>query len=119
MINILNERYENPLLSGKAPAAREKAILFLYNQTLYIYGGHQNEIIYNDLLKLNLINLIWEKVNVAGFIPVAYKGFSAERVGKQLYVTGGCDFENKFCNEEIFIFETTNSTWSKLSNLQK
>lgn len=119
VINILAERYENPLLSGRAPVPREKSAMSLLDKTLYIYGGHQNGIIYNDMHKLNLVNSLWEKVSIQGLNPIGYKGFSAERVGKELYITGGCDFENKFCNEETFIFETTNSSWSKLSTLQQ
>ena len=93
--------------------------MFLLDKTLYIYGGHQNGIIYNDMFKLNLVNSLWEKVNIIGLNPIGYKGFSAERVGKKLYITGGCDFENKFCNEETYIFDTTKSTWSKLSSIQQ
>jgi len=93
--------------------------MFLSEKTLYIYGGHQNGIIYNDMHKLNLIDLLWEKHNITGFNPIGYQGFSGERVGKKLYITGGCDFENNFCNEDTFIFDTTNSTWSKLSYIQQ
>jgi len=118
-VNILAKRYENPLLSGRAPVAREKSAMFLVEKILYIYGGHQNGIVFNDMYKLNLVNLLWEKESVKGWNPIGYKGFSAERVGKKLIITGGCDFENKLCNEETFIFYTANSTWSKLSSLQE
>jgi len=119
VINILAERYENPLLSGKPPTPREKAFMFLLDKTLYIYGGQQNEIIFNDIYKLNFMNLLWEKINVNGFKPIGYKGYAAERVGKKFYVTGGCDFDNKICNKDTFIFDTTNSNWEKLSDLQE
>ncbi len=119
VINILAERYENPLLSGRPPSPREKAYMFLFDKTLYIYGGHQNEIIFTDIYKINLLNLLWENINVEGFKPLGYKGYSAERVGKTFYVTGGCDFENKICNKDTFIFDIPNSKWLKLSDLQE
>lgn len=113
------ERFENPLLSGKGPNPREKSIMFYLEKNIYIFGGHQNGINFNDFYKLSLNNLLWEKINIKGFIPEVYQGFTGERVGKKFYMIGGCDFENKFCNEETFIFDITNSTWTKLSIYQQ
>jgi hypothetical protein len=65
-----------------------------------------------------LVNLLWEKIDVVGFKPSPYQGISGERVGKKLYVTGGCDFQAKECNQETFIFDATTNTWGKLSDFQ-
>lgn len=93
--------------------------MILIEKNIFIYGGHQSGIVYNDLWKLNMINLLWEKVNISGFIPQAYQGLTGERVGKKLYVTGGCDYENKFCNKDTYILDTVTLHWTKLSDLQK
>ena len=68
MINILKGRYENPIVSGFAPSPREKAMIFLFEKNIYIYSGVKNGRIDNDLYKLNLINLFWEKVEIVGII---------------------------------------------------
>ena len=89
---------------------------------IYIYGGHSSNQVYNDLYKLNKITYIWEKINIkSGFTPPRLIGVSGARVGKKIYISGGCDNDAKFCNKDTFIFDTENKEpkWEKLSDTQE
>ena len=63
--------------------------------------------------KINLIN------KILGFKPSPLQGISGERVGKKYYFSGGCDFQNKFCNSETFILDLKIFKWKKLSEFKK
>ena len=91
----------------------------LIGKNIFIYGGHSSDTVYNDLFKLNKLTLIWEKVNIKGFIPPTLTGIAGARVGKKIYITGGCDFLTKVCNEDTFIFDTDKPNWEKLPEKQK
>ena len=83
----------------------------LIEKTIYIYGGHNSDMVFNDIYTLNKITLVWEKVKINGYIPPAFTGIAGARVGKKIYISGGCDIPSNKCNSDTFVFDTDNSSW--------
>lgn len=65
---------------------------------------------------MNIISFVWEKIKIKGFAPPKLNGISGTRVGKKIYISGGCDFNAKECNKDTFIFNTKKNKWKKLSD---
>ncbi len=93
----------------------------IIGQNIYIYGGHSSNEVFNDLYKLNKLTYIWEKIKITkGFIPPKLIGVAGARVGKKIYISGGCDYDSKICNKDTFILNTkvSNKRWEKLSDIK-
>lgn len=91
----------------------------LIGSDIFIYGGHSSDGIFNDIFKLNKLNYIWENVKINGFIPPKLTGIAGARVGKKIYISGGCDLSSQVCNKDTFIFDSEKPNWEKLSDSQK
>jgi len=85
---------------------------------IYIYGGHSSDGVFNDIVRLNKLTYVWEKIKINGFIPPALTGIAGARVGKKIYISGGCDLTTNTCNKDTFIFNSENPKWEKLSDTQ-
>ena len=86
------------------------------NSRIYIFGGFQEGGVLNDFYSIDLITLTWTGVKTQGPVPSPRQGMASTRVGKKIYVTGGCDFRNQLCYLDTFILDTDSLWWTKVEN---
>jgi N-acetylneuraminic acid mutarotase len=116
LINLLDERFETPLVSGNPPNPRENFSMIKINNRVYIFGGFQEGGVLNDMYSIDLMTLTWTPVKTEGPIPPARQGMASTRVGKKIYIVGGCDFHNKICYPDTYILDTDSLWWTKVEN---
>ena len=116
MINILEEKYEKPITTGKRPSSRENFGMVFINNKVFIYGGFQEGGSLNDLYFLDTLTWTWEVLSPQGPLPSLEQGSAVLRVGHKIYVVGGCDFRQKKCTQDTFYFDTDTQWWTKIEN---
>jgi N-acetylneuraminic acid mutarotase len=116
MINLLEERFENPLSSGTTPTPRENFSMQLISKRLFIFGGFQEGGVMNDLYSIDMISLVWSKVETQGPQPTARQGMASARVGKKIYVSSGCDFRAEKCYTDTYILDIDSLWWTRIDN---
>jgi N-acetylneuraminic acid mutarotase len=115
-INILEERFENPLTSGNKPSGRENFSMEIVNSRIFIFGGFQEGGVLNDMYSLDLITLTWETLQPQGPTPPQAQGMASCRVGKKIYITSGCDYRKQSCYTDTYIFDLDTLWWTKIEN---
>ena len=116
IINIIEQRFENPLTTGNPPSARESFAMEFINGNIYIFGGFAEGAVLNDIYKLDLSTLTWSAVITQGPRFPERQGFASARVGQKLYITGGCDFRQQLCYTETYILDIETLWWTKVEN---
>ena len=116
MINLVEKRYERPLVIGAPPSSRQNFGSLLYKNKLWIYGGFTESSGLNDLHSLDLNNWLWKSINTTGTIPPLLTGSISTKVGSKIYVTGGCDKLTQKCLNHTYLIDLDKLLWSKLDN---
>ena len=49
-------------------------------------------------------------------MPPARQGMASTRVGKKIFVTGGCDYRKNKCYTDTFYIDTDSLWWTKVEN---
>ena len=111
MINLMEMRYEKPLVIGKPPSSRQSFGITLYKDKIWVYGGFTESSVLNDLYSLDTNNWLWKKIDTSGIIPEALTGSIVTRVGKNLYLTGGCDKIKQKCFNSTYRFNLDKGIW--------
>ena len=116
IIDILTKKVtiENPLNSK--PEARYGATLSYYNKknVLYLFGGTNGTIFFNDLYEFNLQNNIWTKLSTKGDIPKERYKATATLIGTSLYIIGGGTINLKDIPLEIYKLCLRTFHWKKI-----
>jgi hypothetical protein len=116
IINILEERFENPLTTGTPPSPRENFAMLLIYKRLFIFGGFQEGGVLNDLMSIDMISFIWTPVETQGPQPSPRQGMASVRVGKKIYIASGCDFRVEKCYTDTYVLDTQSLWWTKIDN---
>eukprot|EP01136_Pigoraptor_vietnamica_P016895 Opistho-1_new@61340 len=91
-------------VSGTPPSARCDHVSVSYNNAMYVYGGYAEEDgVFDDLYKFDVLSHTWSKVNVTGSIPAPRTASQAAVFGSKLVVVGGMLSETDRNNEVIYI----------------
>lgn len=116
IINTQEERYEYPLTTGSPPSPREDFGMALVGSKIIIYGGFNESGALNDLYRIDMLNLTWNKVQTGGSTPSPKRGVESTRVGNRIYITGGCDYSQQICFTDTFYLDTDSFIWTKLGD---
>lgn len=116
MINLMEMRYERPLVIGEPPSPRQTFGMSLYQDKIWIYGGFTETVALNDLYSLDLNNWLWKKIATTGDKPLVLTGGISTKVGKKLYLTGGCDKITQKCFNQTYSINFDNYKWEKYEN---
>jgi N-acetylneuraminic acid mutarotase len=116
VINLLEDRFENPLTTGAPPSPRESFSTVFANDKMYIFGGFQEGSVLNDIYTLDINSWTWKKLITKGPIPPPRQGFGSTRVGKKIFVSGGCDFNQQKCFTDTFYLDLDSLWWTKIEN---
>ena len=113
---VAEEREEEPLLFaltwaqpqrfGIAPQPRNGHTMVLIGLHLYIFGGGDETLSFNDVHTLHVSNMTWDKPIVHGTLPSPRSRHSATAVGNNMVVFGGVGGGN-----DLHILETDTLTW--------
>lgn len=110
------EREDEPLLfaltwaqpqkHGIAPSPRNGHTMVLIGVHLYIFGGGDETVSFNDVHTLHTATITWDRPVVHGQMPSPRSRHSATAVGPNMVVFGGVGGGN-----ELHILETDTLTW--------
>jgi len=97
-----------------APAPRANSAAVLYNNKIYLFGGHggvnYQRIAFNDLYAFDLETEQWEKIQPNNNSPEGRGGHSVFASDDKIFVYGGWNSEMQFNN--IMIFNLQTQEWS-------
>ena len=97
-----------------APAPRANTGATLYNNKIYIFGGHGGlnyaRVAFNDLYCFDLETNTWEKIEPANNAPDGRGGHSLFANEDKLYVYGGWNSEMQYNN--VLMFDLHTKEWS-------
>jgi len=116
MLNILDKRYERPLVIGKPPSSRQNFGFLLYKDIIYVYGGFNDVGPQNDFYSLDLNNWMWKNLTVSGTIPPKVTGSIVTRVGNKMIAVGGCIKEKESCYNDTYLLNLDTLSWTKVTN---
>ncbi|OMJ73408.1 hypothetical protein SteCoe_27920 [Stentor coeruleus] len=94
------------------PEKRLKASMVTINNELYLFGGVNKNILYNNLWIFNIANEKWRLQNVSGDVPSPRHSHAADSDGDVMAVFGGEDSSG--LNGELFLYNSLSYTWKKI-----
>jgi hypothetical protein len=98
--------WAQPQRYGIAPSPRNGHTMVLIGMHLYIFGGGDETISYNDVHTLHVGTMSWDKPVVHGTMPSPRSRHSATAVGNNMVIFGGVGGGN-----DLHILETDTLTW--------
>ena len=98
--------WSQPQRYGIAPSPRNGHTMILIGMQLYVFGGSDENVSYNDTHTLHVGTMTWEKPIVHGTPPGPRSRHSATAVGHNMVVFGGVGGGN-----DLHILETDTLTW--------
>jgi len=109
-----NVTIEKPLFS--TPEARYGTTLCYYNKknVLYLFGGTNGTIFYNDLYEFNIENNNWTKLSTKGDIPTERYKSTATLIGSSMYIIGGGTITLENIPLEIYKLCLRTFQWKKI-----
>ncbi|KAI8887819.1 galactose oxidase [Backusella circina FSU 941] len=117
-INTVNKapKWELVHYRNRPPKARSGHVSVIFEQTLYIFGGTDGEVVFNDLWGLNLTSLVWTQIDAQGFVPSARERCGCALVDDVFYILGGKDKEGG-CLNDIYSYRIKARRWYKFQGL--
>ncbi|KAH7126888.1 hypothetical protein B0J11DRAFT_526702 [Dendryphion nanum] len=74
---------------GRAPPPRTNHSVVTWNDKLYLFGGTDGNVWFNDVWTYDPRTNSWSELDCIGYIPVAREGHSAALVNDTMYIFGG------------------------------
>ncbi|KAM3918745.1 kelch domain-containing protein 1-like [Leptodactylus fuscus] len=108
-----HEIWYQPIVLGNKPAARSGHSACLLDRELYVFGGWDTPVCYNDLYLLDLGFMEFSAVEVNGSSPTPRCWHSAAPVSKSRFLIHGGYDGNQALND-TYIFNTVTKTWTTL-----
>jgi N-acetylneuraminic acid mutarotase len=96
---------------GQMPAPRRYSSLVSKGNTLFLFGGRDEEVRMNDMWMFNCLSENWTPIQTYGAIPSLRSAHTCEILGDSMFIFGGMDGEKI---NEIHEFDTLTSTWKLL-----
>ena len=94
------------VMYGIAPSPRNGHTMVLIGMQLYVFGGGDETVSFNDTHTLHVGSMTWDKPVVHGTLPSPRSRHSASAVGNNMVVFGGVGGGN-----DLHILETDTLTW--------
>jgi len=111
--------------NGTPPSERSDHCMASVGSNIYIFGGSDfNVTPLNDLHVFNTDTLTWTKIQGKGTPPSPRSGHSCVALGSMIYFFGGAQWNAKLNkwnskSNEIFMFDTIETKWTKINALGK
>ena len=94
------------------PKARISHSLVLINYKLYLFGGINSGVVFNDVWIFEFSSLTWQAIAAKGTIPASRYSHAAGASGDAFVIWGGRDLSGS--RDDIFIFNSITQTWTEL-----
>ncbi|XP_040185002.1 rab9 effector protein with kelch motifs-like [Rana temporaria] len=108
-----HEIWYQPIVSGTKPLARSGHTASLINRELYIFGGWDTPVCYNDLFLLDLGLMEFSPVEVNGSSPSPRSWHSAASVSDISFLIHG-GYDGNQALTDTHMFNTVTKTWTAL-----
>ncbi|CAI5714673.1 unnamed protein product [Hyaloperonospora brassicae] len=90
--NFVKNEWSTVSTRGVAPSQRKFCSAVVYNDSLYVFGGHDGDRRLNDFFSYNFLTQTWTNVFVnAGQQPTSRYGHAAVVYNNAMYIFGGSD----------------------------
>ncbi|RNA39815.1 rab9 effector with kelch motifs-like isoform X1 [Brachionus plicatilis] len=103
-------------LNGKGhnPEPRQGHVMIAHNDyDLYIHGGVNEDVLYDDLWHFNLKGMIWTKIDGKKPAPEARAAHGGISVNNNLYIFGGID-QTGLALDDLWKYDITESQWTMI-----
>lgn len=104
--------------SGEKPDGLMEHTTVMYNDELYLFGGHTSGIFNDKLYKFNPKSRMWKIVQCTGNIPSPRSGHTCVVSDDCMYIIGGIWFEqvmNSVYYNDIYCFKFKTREWTKIN----
>ncbi|CAH2325185.1 rab9 effector with kelch motifs-like [Pelobates cultripes] len=108
-----HEIWYQPIIFGEKPSARSGHSACLMRRELYIFGGWDTPVCYNDLYLLDLGLMEFSPVKVNGCSPSPRCWHSAAPVSDTHFLTHG-GYDGNLALSDTHVFNTVTKTWTSL-----
>ncbi|KAJ1734052.1 hypothetical protein LPJ61_001272 [Coemansia biformis] len=96
---------------GAAPPTMRSQTMTVVGSKLYVFGGWNNNVCYNDVYVLDTETLFWTRVATAGDDVPPCRAHTATAVGHRLFVFGGGDGTQYF--SDLYVLDTRTCVWTR------
>jgi len=108
------DNHDNKESSVGAPAPRANSSACIYNNKVYLFGGHGGlnyaRIAFSDLYTFDLETEVWEKLQYNNNAPEGRGGHSIFASDEKIYIYGGWNSEQQYNN--VLMFNLATQEWS-------
>ncbi|OMJ73406.1 hypothetical protein SteCoe_27918 [Stentor coeruleus] len=111
-INLDNGLFTTISPRFETPEKRLQASMLVINGELYLFGGRNQDTLYNNMWIFNVESEIWRLETMTGDLPTPRYSFASDVDGNALIVFAGEDASG--LKNDIFIYNSLNSVWKKL-----
>ncbi|XP_068115547.1 rab9 effector protein with kelch motifs-like [Hyperolius riggenbachi] len=108
-----HEMWYQPIVLGDKPLARSGHTANLLNRDLYIFGGWDTPVCYNDLYLLDLGLMEFSRIEVNGSSPSPRCWHSAAQISDSSFLIHG-GYDGNQALHDTHVFSTVTRTWTAL-----
>ncbi|MGH0174785.1 UNVERIFIED_CONTAM: hypothetical protein FKN15_069077 [Acipenser sinensis] len=108
-----HEIWYQPIVLGEGPAARSGHSACLIQRKLYVFGGWDTPVCFNDMHILDLGLMEFSKVDVSGAPPSPRSWHACATLSDSSFVIHG-GYDGNIALKDSFIFNTVNNSWTAL-----
>ncbi|KAJ2800609.1 hypothetical protein H4R20_003995 [Coemansia guatemalensis] len=116
--NIVEARAPTPAMywsrkkawGAKPPKMRSQSMTVI-GSSLYVFGGWNNNVCYNDVYVLDAETMFWSKMPTTGDEVPPCRAHTTTAVGHQLFVFGGGDGTQYF--SDLYVLDTRSCIWTR------
>ncbi|KAF2007519.1 hypothetical protein P154DRAFT_120301 [Amniculicola lignicola CBS 123094] len=101
---------------GRAPPPRTNHSVITWNDKLYLFGGTDGQVWFNDVWTYDPRTNSWSELDCIGYIPVAREGHSAALVNDTMYIFGGRTQEGVDLGD-LAAFRISSRRWYMFQNM--
>ncbi|KAJ2762185.1 hypothetical protein IWQ56_005100 [Coemansia nantahalensis] len=96
---------------GAVPPAVRSQTMTAVGSKLYMFGGWNNSVCYNDVYVLDTETMFWSRLATSGDDVPPCRAHTATAVGDRLFVFGGGDGTQYF--SDLFVLDTRTCVWTR------
>ncbi len=104
-----------PTLGGTPPSLRNNHATFVFNDKLFVHGGHDGTRWLADLHCYNPATATWAAVDVSGAVPSPRACHTITLVGRRAWLFGG--FDGATCFADLLVLDLDTLTWISPRNV--
>ncbi|KAJ1801434.1 hypothetical protein LPJ59_000272 [Coemansia sp. RSA 2399] len=96
---------------GSRPPKMRSQSLNVVGNNIYVFGGWNNSVCYNDVYVLDTETMFWSRMAAAGDAVPPCRAHTATAVGHRLFVFGGGDGTRYF--SDLYVLDTRSCVWAR------